>query len=422
MSADSSAQGTLMRSHVRTRLFALVLPLVLAIGLVACDDQDAEEDPRGALRDAIMELRGYDGIELVIGAQLDEAARQSAMTEGDFDEDQLNLLVDSTLTIRGVSGEDDDDGRAEFQVVVGDESVATLRTLPDEQMYALIDLPAIERVAERLDAGADFQQSISQFEQMAGMFGLGDVVAAAREAEWIRVVGLDQMAQMAQEDTEGQPDEADLERLGREVGQRLLAFIEDDDVAVDHVGSEDAGERIRITAGGAELRELVADLFDALDDAAEVGDPTGMGMDPAQLREDLEQSIPDDTRLSFDAWVEGGELSQVAVDIFSVAREAGEEDVPDGEFLIAIGVAEFTGDIEAPETDVTFDAFEVFGGLFGGLGDLGDDQIADQAPPELDEDVCLTEDDVEQLRQQLPEEQRDLDDEELEALIGLPIC
>lgn len=411
-----------MQPHSRSRLLAVLLPLVLAAGLAACEDQDAQEDPRAALREAVMALGDYDGIELMIGAQLDEAARQSAMTEGDLDEEELALLTGSTLTVRGVSGDGDEDGESEFEVVVGDESVLTLRTLPDDQLYALIDLPAIERVAEQVDAGAGFQQGIDQVEQMAGMFGLGEVVAAAREAEWIRVVGLDQMAQMAEENAEGQPDEADLERLGREVGERLVAFI-DDDVDVDHIGSDDAGERIRITAGGAELRDLIADVFDALDDATELSDPAGLGMDPAQLRAELESSIPDGIRVSVDAWVDGGELSQVAVDLFSIAREAGEEDVPDGEFLIAIGLAEFTGSIDAPDTDATFDVFEVFGGLLGGLGDLGgDDPFADEAPPDLDEDTCLTEDDVEQLRAQLPEEQRDLDDDELEAVIGLPVC
>ncbi len=421
-----------MNRHPRMRWGALLLPFVLALGLTACDDQDAEEDPRGALRDALMELRDYEGIELVIGAELDEIAQQSAMQEGGFDEDQLRLLTGSTLTIRGLAGDGDDDGQSEFEVVVGDETVLTVRALSDAQLYALIDLPAVERVAESLDAGAGFQQGLTQIEQMAGVFGLGEVAAAAREAEWIRVTGLDEMTAQAEEQTgEDQPDEADIEQLARDVGQRLMAFIEDDDVTVEHLGSDDVGDRIRVTAGGAELRDLVADVFESLDETADLGDPTGMGFDPAQLRADLDESIPDDTRVSFDAWVDGGELSQVAVDIFGVAREAGEEDVPDGEFLIAIAMSEFTGSVEAPETDVTFDVFEMFGDMAGGLGGLeGGDPFADEAPedptdggaPELDESACLSEEEADQLRAQLPEEQQDLDDDELEALIGLPIC
>ncbi len=421
-----------MNRHPRMRWGALLLPFVLALGLTACDDQDAEEDPRGALRDALMELRDYEGIELVIGAELDEIAQQSAMQEGGFDEDQLRLLTGSTLTIRGLAGDGDDDGQSEFEVVVGDETVLTVRALSDAQLYALIDLPAVERVAESLDAGAGFQQGLTQIEQMAGVFGLGEVAAAAREAEWIRVTGLDEMTAQAEEQTgEDQPDEADIEQLARDVGQRLMAFIEDDDVTVEHLGSDDVGDRIRVTAGGAELRDLVADVFESLDETADLGDPTGMGFDPAQLRADLDESIPDDTRVSFDAWVDGGELSQVAVDIFGVAREAGEEDVPDGEFLIAIAMSEFTGSVEAPETDVTFDMFEMFGDMAGGLGGLeGGDPFADEAPedptdggaPELDESACLSEEEADQLRAQLPEEQQDLDDDELEALIGLPIC
>lgn len=420
-----------MSRHRRTRLGALLLPLVMAGALAACDrGPDVEEDPRSALRDAVMELSDYDGVELVFGAQLDEAARQSATTEGELTEDELTLLTGSTLTVRGVAGDDEDEGQSEFELIVGDESVLTVRVPSESELYALIDLPAVERVAEELDAGPGFAQGVSEVEQMAGMFGLGEVATAAREAEWVRVTGVDEVLETTREGAgEEEPDEADLEQLARDVGERLLAFLEDD-VAVEHVGDEDAGERIRVTAAGTELRALLTDLLTALDDATDLASPAGTGMDPAQLRDELEESIPDDTEVSFDAWVDDGELAQVAVDLFALAREAGEEDVPDGEFLVAIGIAEFTGPVEAPETDVTFDVFELFGDLLGGLGDLDDESfpegsqggLGDEGAPGPDEDACISEDEVEQLLERLPEEQRDLDDDEVEEVLGLPIC
>ena len=425
-----------MRRQRTTRLWAVVLPFVLALALVACNDQEVEEDPRTALRDAVMAFRDYEGIELVIGAQLDEAAQRSALEDGDFSEDELALLTDSTLTVRGVEGEDEDDGQSEFVLVVGDETVLTIRALADYELYTLIDLPAIERVAESLDAGADFQQGISEFEQMAGFFGLGQVASAAREAEWIRVAGLQQMVEMAeQQDPEEQPDEADLEALAREVGERLLDFLEDDDVQVAHVGSEDAGERVRVTAAGAQLRGLAVDLIEAIDDVAGVADPTGMGMGTAELRAELEDAIGDDLQVSFDAWIDGGELSQVAVDVFELARLAEAPDVPDGEFLIAIGIADFAGPVEAPDAEVTFDVFEIFGAMMGELGDLGEDPFAEddleEAPDDplgeegdlgAEDDFCLTEEEVEQFLEGLPEEQQDLDRDELEEMLGIPIC
>lgn len=419
-----------MRRHALRRAATLLATGTLAFTAVACADDDVEEDPRGALRDAVMAFRDYSGIELTIGAELDEAAQASARTEGDFTEEQLALLTDSSLTVRGVEGDGDEDGQSEFILVVGDETVLTVRALADYELYALIDLPAVERVADTLDAEGDFQQGLAEFEQMAGMFGLGQVMSAARDAEWIRVAGLQQMAEMAEEQApdEDQPDEADLEALAREVGERLLDFLEDDDVQVAHVGSDDAGERLRITATGVQLRELALDLVESLDDVAGT-DPTGLGMQAPELRAELEDAIPDDVEISVDAWIDGGELSQVAVDVFDLARAADADDVPDGTFLIAVAISEFDGPIEAPDTDVTFDVFEIFGAMMGDLGDLGADPFADEGveempeeQPGLDEDFCVTEDELEMMLEQMPEEQRDLDEEELEEMLGIPIC
>ena len=429
-----------MQRHTLRRASALLATVVLAFTAVACADQDVEEDPRGALRDAIMAFRDYSGIELTIGAELDEAAQASARTEGDFSEDQLTLLTDSSLTVRGVEGDGDEDGQSEFVLVVGDETVLTVRALADYELYTLVDLPAIERVADALDTEGDFQQGLAEFEQMAGMFGLGQVMSAARNAEWVRVAGLQQMIEMAEQEApeEDQPDDADLEALAREVGERLLDFLEDDDVQVAHVGSDDAGERVRITATGVQLRELAVDLVESLDEVAGA-DPTGLGMQAPEVRAELEDAIPDDVQISLDAWIDGGELSQVAVDVFDLARAADADDVPDGEFLIAVAISEFDGPIEAPDTDVTFDVFEIFGAMMGDLGDLGADPFAEdpfaddgfeempdeQMPdeqPGFEEDLCITEDQLEQMLEQMPEEQRDLDEDELEELLGVPIC
>lgn len=419
-----------MRRHANLRAATLVVVAVLAVIATACaDDQDAEDNPRGALRDAVTAFRDYSGIELTIGVELDEAAQASARDEGDMSEEELALLTGSTLTVRGVEGDGEDDGESEFVLVVGDETVLTVRALADEELYALVDLPAIERVASTLDAESDFQQGMAEFEQAAGMLGLGQVMSAAREAEWIRVTGLQEMIEMAEEQApeEEQPDEADLEALARDVGERLLAFIEDEEVDVTHVGSEDAGERIRITADGVQLRELAVDLVESLEEVAGVADPTGMGMEGPELRAELENAIPDDIEVALDAWIDDGEVSQVAVDVFELARSADTGDVPDGEFLVVIGISDFEGPIEAPDTDVSFDVFELFGAMMGELGadpsaGGGTDELPDDPAAGLDGDMCLTEEQLEPMLEQLPEEQRDLDPDELEEMLNVPIC
>jgi hypothetical protein len=426
-----------MRPDSWTRRPLLLLTVVLTLALTACDgDQDAQEDPRGALRDALMAFRDYEGVELVFGAQLDEEAQVSARTEGELTEEELRLLTGSTLTVRGVEGEGDEDGQTELLLVVGDEEVASLRSLGDYEVYALIDLPAIERVADSLDASDGFRRGIGELEQFAGLLGLSEVVAAAREAEWVRLAGLQDLAEMDGDGAE-QPDPADLDQLGRQVGERLIGFVEDEDVAVTHVDDEDAGQRVRLTATGTQLRDLLADVLAAVDDVADVADPTGMGMAPAEIREQLEQQIPDDVEISLDAWIDGGELSQVAVDVFEIARATEQDDVPDGQFLIAIGISEFGGPVDAPDAVTTFDVMDAFGGMMGDLGGLDADasdedpaedpaEEAGEAPEELvppeDDDFCFTREEIDELLEQFPEEEQDLSDEELEELLGLPIC
>jgi hypothetical protein len=247
------------------------------------------------------------------------------------------------------------------------------------------------------------------------------------------------MEDMAGEEAEQQPDAEDLEAAGRNIAERLVRFLDDDGVEVAHLGSDDAGERVSVTAQGPALRQLLNDVFAELE-AVEGMDPTGMGTGMGDVQQELEESIPDDTEVRIDAWIDGGELSQLAVDVFEVARAAGEEDVPDGEFLLAVALSEYTGGVEEPETDVTFDVFEVVGGFMGGMmGGLGGDPFAEDGtdgPPDdafegdvddefaeedFGEDFCLTEEEIEQMLSGMSEDQREIAEEELEAG-AIPIC
>jgi hypothetical protein len=110
-----------------------------------------------------------------------------------------------------------------------------------------------------------------------------------------------------------------------------------------------------------------------------------------------------------------------------------------------VALSEFTGGIEEPETDVTFDVFEVVGGFMGGMmGGLGGDPFADDGmdgPPDdafeddfddefadedfaeedFGEEFCLTEEDIEQMRDAMSEDQREMFEEELERG-AVPVC
>jgi hypothetical protein len=434
-----------VRPRRLTHLLSLLLVPVLALTLVACDDDDVEEDPRASLREAVAALGEWEGAEITLGVQLDETAQDSARQEGELSDDELDLLMNSNLVVRGSQTGDDEDATGEVEMVltVADEEVLSVRNLPEYRLYALIDLEAMENVAESLGEGDSFREGVAEMEGMAGMLGMQEIFAAAQESEWIRVTGVEQMAGMVEgmagQEAQEQPDAEDLEDAGRNIAERLVRFLDDDGVGVAHVGSDDAGERVSVTIQGAALRELLGDVFAELEAVEGMPDPTGMGM--GDVRQELEESIPDDTEVRFDAWIDGGELSQLAVDVFEVARAAGEEDVPDGEFLVAMAMSEFTGGIEEPETDVTFDVFEVVGGFMGGMmGGLGGDPFADDGmddafegdvddefaeedftEEDLGEEFCLTEEEIEQMLSGMSEDQREIAEEELEAG-AIPIC
>lgn len=421
-----------MASRTPSRLVALLAALLLAVAAVACDqDENVEEDPDDALRDAVMEFRDYEGIELVLGVQLDDEARSAALAEEDMDEDLLDVLTSSTLTVRAVAGEGDEEGEAEFVLTVGDEEVLQLRAPAETELYALIDLPAIERVADTFDAGDDFRQAMGEFQEMASFMGLGEVLQAAQDGEWIQVTGLEQMMSLVEQQDAEEPDEEDLAEMAGELGERLLSFLEDDEVDISHLGSDDAGERVRVTAAGPALRDLLVDVLGMLEDVAADADPTGMGMAPGDLQQELAQEIPDDIELSFDTWIEGGAISQVGVDVFELARGTGAEDVPEGEFFVLIGIADFAGPVEAPDAATTFDLFEILGGMMGGLGDdaLTEEEFGEleldegeAQPEEAPEDFCLSQEELDQILQSMPEDQRDLSDEEIEEMVGVPVC
>ena len=428
-----------MRRFGTMHLTTLVLTLVLTLGLVACDAREAQDDPRGALRDAIMALRDYDGIEAVLSAQLDDAARASARTEGGLTEDDLAVWTSATLRLRAVAGEGDRPGSTELTLVVSDEHLVTLRMLGDHETYARLDLPAVERVATSVGAGDQLAQGISEFEQLAGLAGMGEVASAAREAAWIRVAGLQDLADIGvlQDSSPEPPEDLERDQLAGEIGARLLDVLDDPELDVVHLGDEAAGERVRVTAGGTQLRDLSLDLLDALDEIGAATDTVGMGA--GALRRQLEQSIPDELQVAVDVWIDDGELSQVAVDVFELARTAGQPDVPDGALLLAIGLDELTDTIETPDADVTLDMMELFGAAMGGLGaleDLGEtgvtpedpdtvppgEQAPGEVPPGEDPDVCLPADQAEQLIEGSGQDPTDLDEDEMEALLGLPIC
>jgi hypothetical protein len=420
------------RSPLR-RLLALFTVLLLAATTVACDrvgGTSVEDDPEGALREALEALADYDGVELLLQLSADETARAQALAEGDMDEDELELLLTSSVLVRA-SGDGDEDGAAEFVVTVDGTAVAELRVLPDLDLYLRLDLDAILELVDDPEA----RQTIDELAIQADAFGLREVVEAAQRGEWIHVTGLEQLMNLfggPQAQPQDDVDEEEAERLAEEFSAAAIRFL-DEDVSVTYVGSDDTGERVRATTDGAALRSFLEELSTI----AASSDAFG-GADPQDLAGELDE-LPADATITFDAWISGGELTQIALDLAAL-DDAGEIE---GELLLVVGIAEFTGSIDAPDEAARVDLFGLLGGFMGGLGGAGGDlfggdpieeEVFDEADAAdnggfeddgFDEGEfgadCLTEEDLDEMRAFLDEEQQEELDQAIEAGL-IPVC
>jgi hypothetical protein len=418
----------------RTRWWFLSTLLLLALVATACGGADAgvEDDPEDALRDALEELADYDGFELLFQLSADEEARAQALREDDFTEEELERLLTASVLVRTTAQGDEDEGAAEVILTVDDEQVAELRVLPDMDLYLRLDLDGIAELSE----DPEMRREIDELAGQAEAFGLRDAVEAAQRGDWIRVTGFEQLINLfgdgpAAEDTT--TDEEEAERLSEEIADAAIRFV-DEDVSVAYVGSDDAGERVRATTDGAALQRFL----DEVGSIAATSDALG-GTDPQELAGDLE--IDGDQRVTLDAWISGGRLTQVAVDLGALDEGVDTE----GELLLVIGIDEFTGTIDTPDDAAQVDLFGLIGGFMGGLGGSGQEPFEDgtfdedpEGEPDqdvedgLDEDgfdedgfdegeACITEEEIEEMRDFLePEEQEELD-AAIEAGI-LPVC
>lgn len=347
------------------RRWAVAFLGVLALILGACSGgSDAEDDPRAVLQEAIDDLGTWDGIELDVRVELDETAQASVLAEGELTAEELEVLLNSSIRITGTG--DGTEGSGAFVLTLGGQEALEARVTGDERLFLRLDLEAITAVAE--DADID-DLDVDELVVAARMFGLGDVATAIVDGDWVEIIGLDDLAELSGTDTdpEAELDDAQAQALAERFTAEFEQLVADAEVTF--LGTEDAGDRIRVTASGEDvarvLDTLTAELAELVgDDLA--GDLGG----PDELLREVEGSP-----VSLDLWVDGGSFTQVGVDA-STLEDAEEID---GEVLILVGLQEVSTAIAVPDDAVTFDVLELFGAFFGGLGGaFGDDLFADE--------------------------------------------
>lgn len=395
---------------MRTTIAAAAAAGLLAAGCTPGGGGDVESDPAASLRDAVQSLADYEGLQMELAFSGDADAL--AASQPDADREDIELLLDSELLF-AVAG-DEDEPEFEARVQVGDTDVFELRVLPAPQVFLRVDAQAFADEADEPELLA----SLEDLRTTAEQFGLGDLADLVLSGQWIEVLGVDELMEFAEDfggPTAGEePSEEEVEALQQRMASTLDRFLAED-VEVVYIGDEPAGERVQATADGASLLELFDELTAIAGDAS--------GVDPMLFGE-----VPEDDELAamslrIDAWLEGGELRQVGVDL----SQFDEGELPADSFVL-LGLREFTGSVEAPADAEPVDVLErISEAIFGGFGDLGglggdlggelDEEDLEGFEDELggfdDEDLelpCLTEEELEQA----PELQALVDDGVLE--------
>lgn len=389
----------------RRRLLVLSLTLALAVLATGCDGatdavEDAadsgagvEDQPQEALQSAVDALGDWEGIEAAFRLDADDDVRTEAMADGELTEDEVDRLLGSSIEMRAGGLDDPDAAGFEAAVVVDGSSVLDLQVSGDERFFVRVDAQALSRLSGDVELG-DLDDLVGS----ARMFGLGDVAQAAADGRWVELIGIDNVMELAGAGATAETEEPEVDEEEREaLNIRIITTFErflDEDVTVSYVGSDDVGEQVRMTTDGASLEALVGDLKTEFDRAGLLEDAGAGELDDLDVDPDMVVSI--------DAWIQSGELRQLAVDLNAL----DEDDQLPGELLLIVTLEEFTGTVTEPDDAEPFDVLTLVGAFLGGMGDdafgpgdlsgTGDAEgFGDDLSGELDEEEPLGESDPE---------------------------
>lgn len=326
---------------MNSRLTALLIAGALVTG--ACSDggsEEASENPKQALTDAIEALSEYEGITLVMSIEADA----DDLASEDLPVEQAEQLVDSSITFSG-KGTTPEDSQFEMSVnVAGNDDAIELKVL-NQSLYARAE------VRELVETFGGSAAEIDTAVQQASAAGL-DFVEPLADGEWVGIEGVDQLV----EQFTGVTPTADPEQA-RELADRLTAIFEQN-AEVESEGTDDVGEHL---VARVPLKETAEEAFDALQDLS--GAPAG-ALPPL---EGLDE-VPDDATMPLDVWIDDGAVVQAEIDFVRFAEELG-EDVPEGidEVAMRFTIEEFTDDVEAPSDFTEIDLQEILQGFFGAM-------------------------------------------------------
>lgn len=321
----------------RRRLTAFVLAGALLAG--ACSEggeEQAAENPKQALTDALDALAEYEGITAEISVEADT----DALVEEDTPPEVAEAIVNSSLVISG-KGSTPEDTQFEMRVNVdGNEDAVAFRVV-GTSLYARAE------VAEMVEAFGGDMASIDAAVQQASAMGF-DFAQAVVDGEWVGVEDVDKLAEQFGLPVQT-PDPEQAAAL-----QKKLVEIFEQNAEVTSEGTDDVGAHLVVSLP---VRETLGDVFEAIETLG--GVPAGSV--PTPPLDDLP-----DGEIPLDVWVSDGRLVQLEADVVAIGEALGEEPPEDvGEFAFRITLDEFTGEVEAPDDFEAIDLQEIMQSVFG---------------------------------------------------------
>ena len=348
-----------MERNGRLRSGTLLGAIIVVLGvLVAGCGESVEDDPRGAVDDAVRGVAGVDGIEFSASLLGDDGTVDQLVDEG-LEREDAELLLDGEIVV----GVHDSDAFA-LGVLVGDEDLVRVAAEdPGEALYLLVN---VDQFVELTDADDADVQAAEMF--LGGLGGaIGFPTGALFDSEWVAITNASE-AFDALEDLDFVDEFAELEGEGLDdlfgeddvdaVFDELEAFYAES-ITVEYVGEEGDGDRVR-------LRNTVEDglaLFETLDGV--VGDAADDGLDlDLDLRDALGE-VPDEVLAEdfyVDFVVEDEWLRAIEVDLSQVNGWESFEPGDDLDEIPMIGLRvemrEFDGTVQVPEDTAEFDLAE----------------------------------------------------------------
>ena len=328
------------------RLFAgltVTMLLLAACGPAGSDDAT----PTETLTQALEDLETTESLTTTFSLVSTPESLQAAASEdgSELSDEDAAKILDSSLTVSGeTSGASD--APAEIVLNIGGVDVIEMRVV-DETLYTRADVNAL---AETF--GGDPAEINAVADQLAA--GGMTYVQPAVDGEWLALQGFKQFV----EGYAGQPADPEASDEDKQLVEQFTASIKDN-ASVTEAGSDDAGRHL---VASVPLRETYEDFALLAENLSE--DVGGAGMPAGELPDASE--IPDEDA-KLDVWVRDGQVTQIEFDFLQVGGWT-EEEAPEGVETMALRVAlaEFSGEVAAPEDPVVITPEQLIQDFAGG--------------------------------------------------------